>query len=78
MTMSAYAVLGIPSNADRYDLRKAYRDLVRAVHPDAGGTGDPQQLAAVQAAYRELSAVVPTMRPLRRERSRPRFVDLYA
>ncbi|MFL5963049.1 MAG: DnaJ family molecular chaperone [Gaiellaceae bacterium] len=76
MSAGAYAVLGIDGSADRYALRRAYRELVRSVHPDAGGTGDPTRLASIQTAYRELSGVVPaTPRP------RPRrsvLVDVYA
>jgi DnaJ-class molecular chaperone len=78
MSAGAYAVLGIDRNADRDDLRRAYRGLVRTIHPDAGGSGDPIQLAIIQTAYRELSPIVPAARPRRSEQPRARLVDVYA
>jgi DnaJ-class molecular chaperone len=80
MSGGAYAVLGIDGTANRDDLRRAYRDLVRSIHPDTGGSGDPAQLATIQTAYRELSQVVPAAlpRPGRRERRGARLVDVYA
>ena len=77
MSGGAYAVLGIDGTANREDLRRAYRDLVRRVHPDTGGSGDPAELATIQAAYRELSQVVPTAAP-RPAHRRSRLVDVYA
>jgi DnaJ-class molecular chaperone len=78
MSGGAYAVLGIDGTANRHDLRRAYRELVRSIHPDTGGTGDPMRLASVQTAYRELSQVVPAVsHSVRRERRSP-LVDVYA
>jgi DnaJ-class molecular chaperone len=78
MSAGAYAVLGIHRDADRYDLRRAYRELVRSIHPDTGGSGDPIRLAIVQTAYRELTPIVPAARPRRSEQPRARLVDVYA
>jgi len=78
MSGGAYTVLGIDRTADRHDLRRAYRELVRSIHPDTGGSGDPIRLAMVQTAYRELSPIVPVARPRRSEHSRARLVDVYA
>lgn len=75
MSGGAYAVLGIDGSANRYELRRAYRELVRTVHPDTGGTGDPKRLASIQTAYRELSGLVPATPPPRR---RSVLVDVYA
>ncbi|HEV7641669.1 MAG TPA: J domain-containing protein [Gaiellaceae bacterium] len=75
MSGGAYAVLGIDRHANRGDLRRAYRDLVRSIHPDSGGTGDPVRLALVQAAYRDLQGVVPVVR---RRDPNARRVDVYA
>jgi molecular chaperone DnaJ len=46
-----YAVLGVPKNADRSEIRKAYRKLAQQHHPDARG-GDP----AAEERFKEISA----------------------
>ena len=45
----AYAVLGLPSNASDTEVRQAYREKVKEVHPDHGGSRDEFQ--QVQEAY---------------------------
>src|SRR5262245_29335066 len=46
-----YAVLGVPKNAERSEIRKAYRKLAQQHHPDARG-GDP----AAEERFKEISA----------------------
>ena len=46
---AAFAVLGLPSTADEADVRDAYREKVKRVHPDHGG--DPEEFQRVQEAY---------------------------
>lgn len=46
---SCYAVLGVDETATQEQIRTAYRALVKATHPDAGG--DPARFDAVSKAY---------------------------
>jgi hypothetical protein len=48
-----YLVLGVGRSADAAEIRTAYRALIRAAHPDAGG--DQELAARVNVAYRVLS-----------------------
>lgn len=52
-----YAVLGVPPEASRAEIVRAYRGLVRALHPDlhAGDSGTAERFSAVTAAYEVLS-----------------------
>jgi len=57
----AYRLLGVPSGADRETVKRAYRRLARALHPDLHtGTSDERRrqlerkLADVNCAYRRL------------------------
>jgi DnaJ domain len=50
---SHYEVLGVGRRASEDDVRRAYRALVREVHPDKGGS--PEEFHAVQTAYEVLS-----------------------
>lgn len=54
MSASPYEVLGVPASASDEDLRRAYRRLLRATHPDTGG--DPQRFIAVQAAWERVGS----------------------
>jgi DnaJ-domain-containing protein 1 len=57
----AYRLLGVPCGADRETVKRAYRRLARALHPDlnAGMSDDrrrqlERKLAAINTAYRRL------------------------
>ena len=50
----ALAALGLDRGADQRAVRRAYRDRVKAVHPDADG-GDEDEFRRVRAAYERLS-----------------------
>ena len=49
LSMSAYAVLGVEPDVDDDALRKAYRQRLRATHPDTGG--DAASFGRVQRAW---------------------------
>lgn len=62
----AYRLLGVPAGADRETVKRAYRRLARALHPDmhAGMTEErrrelERKLAAINTAYRRLVAGPP-------------------
>lgn len=54
-----YATLGVAPDASQAEIRAAYRDLARRLHPDRVASGDPvpagRTMAAVNEAYRVLS-----------------------
>src|SRR5215471_14402365 len=45
----ALAVLGLPPNATRQQIKRRYRSLAKRYHPDRGG--DQQQMRRIIAAY---------------------------
>jgi hypothetical protein len=49
MSATPYEVLGVAASASHEELRRAYRRLARATHPDTGG--DPARFIAVQRAW---------------------------
>jgi hypothetical protein len=55
MTMKAYTVLGISPGASAAEIKAAYRDRARMIHPDRFAT-DPRQAQAAHEAFVELSA----------------------
>ncbi|SDD79152.1 J domain-containing protein [Actinokineospora iranica] len=59
-----YAVLGVAPTASAEEIGRAYRDLVRRLHPDTRAGGDP---AAAERALARVIAAHETLRdPLRR------------
>ncbi|WP_122090823.1 J domain-containing protein [Halalkalicoccus subterraneus] len=48
-TRTAFAVLGLPTDASRAEVRAAYRRKVKRVHPDHGG--DSESFNRVKTAY---------------------------
>ena len=54
MARSLYEVLGVSKNASQDEIKKAYRKLVREVHPDAN-PGNEERFKEVQGAYDVLS-----------------------
>lgn len=53
-TIDPYKVLGVPRNADARTIQTAYRQKMRAAHPDMPG-GDADKAAQVSMAYELLS-----------------------
>ncbi len=49
-----YLVLGVPRDAGIAEVKRAYRRLVLALHPDRGDSGGSEQLQDVQRAYETL------------------------
>src|SRR5215472_12764096 len=54
MPSSLYETLGVPKNATQDEIKKAYRKLVREVHPDRN-PGNEERFKEVQTAYDLLS-----------------------
>src|ERR1051326_3497772 len=54
MAKSLYETLGVSKNASQDDIKKAYRKLVREVHPDRN-PGNEERFKEVQGAYDVLS-----------------------
>ncbi len=56
--MSHYDTLGIARDASDGEIKKAYRTLVKQVHPDSGNPGDSSRFRSIQNAYEVLSDAV--------------------
>lgn len=53
--MSHYDTLGVTRDATEAEIKKAYRALVKEVHPDSGNPGDIARFHAIQHAYEVLA-----------------------
>jgi DnaJ-class molecular chaperone len=53
--MDHYLTLGVLRHASEAEIKKAYRALVKEVHPDSGNPGDIRRFHAIQEAYEVLS-----------------------
>ena len=54
MARDYYEILGIPKNASKDDIKKAFRNLAHKYHPDKKG-GDEQKFKEASEAYSVLS-----------------------
>jgi len=54
--MSAFAALGLSDSASLEEVKLAYRNRARELHPDLGG--DPLEFEALQAIYNEAKEAV--------------------
>src|SRR3954467_11089593 len=50
-----YQVLGLPRSAALDDVKRAYRGLAKANHPDAAGEAALPRFLAIQAAYEQIA-----------------------
>lgn len=48
----ALHVLGLGERATLREIKACHRDLVKRCHPDVAGSGDPETIRKVNAAYR--------------------------
>lgn len=53
--MTLYDILGVSSKATQQQIKKAYRDLVKKLHPDHNNGEENSEFLAVQQAYEILS-----------------------
>ena len=54
-----HAILGLPRDASRAEIKAAYRRLAKAFHPDAAGEAAVPRFLAIQAAYETLIGTAP-------------------
>jgi DnaJ domain len=50
-----YAILGVPENASRDEIKRAYRDLIRQVHPDSVPSASPYWKRASEEKSKEIN-----------------------
>src|SRR5205809_5356194 len=68
-----YRILGLARGATLDEVKRAYRRLAKANHPDAAGIAALPRFLAIQAAYEQLAEGLPGPRPgLRARGAAPR------
>ena len=55
MTSDPYGILGLPPGASAAEVKRAYRALAKANHPDSAGERALPRFLAIQAAYEQLT-----------------------
>lgn len=50
-----YIILGLPREADKIRIKKAYRDLAKKLHPDTSTAGNSKEFLEAKEAYETLS-----------------------
>jgi len=57
--MSNYEILGVSPNANKAEIKKAYKKMALIYHPDVGG--DEKQFLRIKTAYEELTEYNPNI-----------------
>ena len=71
----SYRILGVDPSASPADVKRAFRTLVRRLHPDANPAAENGDLSAIVDAYRRLGrAGLVFNQPA----PAPRHIDVYA
>lgn len=74
----SFRVLGVDPSASPADVKRAFRALVRRLHPDANPTGGSGDLSAVVDAYRRLGRAGLVVTPAAPAPAAARHIDVYA
>jgi len=62
--MNPYAILGIPQNASKEEIKKAYKQLSKQYHPDVNSSPDAEdKFKEINKAYEMLTKYQPQPRP---------------
>jgi curved DNA-binding protein CbpA len=75
MTGDPYRILGLPPGASAAEVKRAYRALAKANHPDSAGEKALPRFLAIQAAYEQLTHA--TVRPIGRTRTASRPTEAW-
>ena len=55
MAFDPYRILGLTPGASQLEIKRAYRQLAKAHHPDSAGAGEIQRFLTIQRAYEVLT-----------------------